>query len=507
MKHLKITVYSHHFSVTDLTERAKQLCLAFCRQFVQYGFVPVKGTMVRTPVKVFASATVDRGEFRFHINCLNNFKQNLVTKNWTEFMYEIIEVPMYEPAKVELIMKPQWVARDYQVPIIEYLQQQLPVSKLVGIATGRGKGFVSLMAMSKIGQRVCIIVRASYVEKWVEEILATYEINKEDILLIQGTPSLMKLLMMAKENRVTAKIIIISNMTFNNWMKQYEKFQEDTLDMGYDILPFEFFERLQIGVRLIDEIHQHFHGCFRTDTFTHVPQSIALSATMISDDPFIERMHELAYPVRNRYKDTQLIKYIHSHAIHYRFKKPDLIKTTEYGSNNFSMGAVEKSIMKHFPTMKNYFDLINYAIEISYLMCERKNKRMLIFAYSVDLISDLVIYLKKKYPQFDIRRYVSEDEYSNLMEADICVSTLGSSGTGVDIKDLTTVILTTSVNSIQSNVQGLGRLRKLEDGTPVNFYYFVSDDIDKSVQYHYSKKTMLLERCATFNEIYSGYVV
>lgn len=365
----------------------------------------------------------------------------------------------------------------------------------------------SLMAIAKIGQRFVLIVKAGFIEKWVNDILSTYYIEEEEICVVQGSKDLKKLVKRAVEGTVTEKAIIISNSTFQGWMKAYERFGEETKDIGYPINPYEMFEYLGAGVRLIDEVHMSFHLAFKTDLYTHVPVSIALSATLLSDDPFVSKMQSLAYPIHERYKTGPLKKYIDSNVVLYRFRKPEHIRTTEHGSNNFSMGMVEKCLTKHVPTLNNYFELINYTIQISYLQCKREKKRMLIFAYSVELITRLVAYLKYKYPQFDIRRYVAEDEFSNLLEADICVSTLGSAGTAVDIPDLTTVIQTTIVNSTSSNVQSLGRLRELSDGSPVSFYYFSCEDIPKSMQYDAAKRELLKERAKSFRPIYSGHVV
>ncbi len=502
-----ITIYSRHFSVDELTDKTRNICLSFSKKLIHYGFQPVKGQMVRTPLKVFASSNENRDSFRFHINNLKEFKEHVIIHRYSLNENEFIIEDEFEAVKVDLPIKPNWVLRDYQAPIADWLTLDEPRNKLVSIQTGKGKTVTALNAISRIGLRFAVIIKPAYTEKWIDDIMKTYDIDKEDILVIAGSASLMTLLMMAKENKVTAKAIIISNTTFNNWIRIYEKFKEETIDMGYACYPYEFFRTLQIGVRLIDEIHQHYHGCFRTDLYTHVKYTIALSATMVSNDSFITKMHLLAYPLSDRYKDIGLDRYINSYAIHFRFNKPELIKTTEWGSNNYSHNAVEKSIMKHIPTLNRYLELINYTIEISYLMQERKKKRLLIFAYSIDMIDKIVMYLQNKYRLADIRRYVAEDDYSNLIEADICVSTLGSSGTAVDIPDLTTVILTTTINSLQSNIQSLGRLRKLSDGCSTKFLYLVCDDIPKSLEYHSAKKKLLEQRAKTYTEVHSGRVI
>jgi superfamily II DNA or RNA helicase len=505
--HLTITLYSHHFSATRLSGRGRYICDSFALFYLEYGFIPTRGKMVKTALRVFAASTVERDEYRFHINQLPAFEEHLTRNNIIGSLVERLIKPMFEPAKVEFKVKEGWAPKDYQLPLIDYLVQDKPVSKLLGLQTGKGKSASCLFAMSQIGTRTVFIIKPGYIEKWIGDISKQYEIDKDDIMTVQGGQQLMSLLQLAKENKITEKIIIISNKTFQIWLKAYEKYKEESLDIGYACYPHEMHEQLKSGLRVIDEVHQDFHLNFKIDLYTHVKSSISLSATLITNNPFIYNMQKIAYPLGDRCRDIPLDKYIDSYSLIYRFNNPDMIKTTEYGSNNYSHNAVEKSIMKHIPTLNNYLALIDYSMQISFLAVKRPKKKLLLFAYTVDLIDIIVDYLKRKYPQFDTRRYVGEDDYADLIESDIAVSTLGSSGTAHDLADLTTVILTPSVDSLQANVQSLGRLRKLNDGYPVQFLYLVCLDIPKSLQYDKSKRIMLAQRAKSFREIHTGYVV
>lgn len=368
--------------------------------------------------------------------------------------------------------------------------------------------FCALSSIANLKKIPCIIVKPAYIEKWTEDLIKTYDLKIEDIMVVQGGKHLMALLNLAKEKKISYKAIIISNRTMQNWLTAHERNAEDAIEMGYEIPPYQFFEHVGAGVRLIDEVHQDFHFNFKMDLYTNVEAAISLSATLITNDPFVRSMHDTAYPPKDRCPSPELGNYISSFAVHYRFDKPDKIRTSEYGSNNYSHGAVEKSIMKHVPTLHAYLNLIDYTLCIGYANSKKKDKKCIIFAYSVDMCTAIAKHLEGKYPDYDVRRYVSEDPYENLMQADVIVSTLGSAGTAVDIPNLTNVILTTAVDSIQSNIQSLGRLRKLDNGeTTTEFHYFVCEDIPKHLEYHERKKQMLSQRAKTFIDVYSGHVV
>lgn len=465
--------------------------------------------MHRKAVKVFAAANADRTEFRFHINQLEEFKRLQFQMGYDNpALFQVVNVSVKETPSIEFMVKDKYRPYDYQVPLIEYLSKKDPKCKLVGLKTGAGKSLVAMKAIEVLKKIPCVIVKPAYIEKWVEDLIRTCDLTTEDIMVVQGGKHLMALINLVKEKKLTYKVVIISNRTMQNWLTTYEKSAEDAIELGYEIHPYQFFEHIGAGIRLIDEVHQDFHFNFKLDLYTNVEYAMSLSATLITNDPFLRNMHDVAYPPKYRCANPDLGNHISSFAVHYRFDKPDKIRTSEYGSNNYSHGAVEKSIMKHVPTLHAYLNLIDYTLCIGYGNSKKKDKKCIIFAYSVDMCTAIAKHLEGKYPDYDVRRYVSEDPYENLMQADVIVSTLGSAGTAVDIPNLTNVILTTAVDSIQSNIQSLGRLRKLDNGeTTTEFHYFVCEDIPKHLEYHERKKQMLSQRAKTFIDVYSGHVL
>lgn len=505
--HLWVTMYSHHFSVDRLTPRGRALVNIFAKNYVQYGWESSQGQSHRVALRVFAAATDDRTSYRFHINTLGDFREFLFNNLIEGELVEFVTHPIKPGKVVDLNIYPKWTARDYQIPIIEYLCKPEPVSKFVDLGTGLGKSFISMKAMAEFGKRIAVIIKPTYIEKWVDDIVKTYDIAHEDTLVIQGSAALMALLQMAKDGQLTAKVLIFSNRTFQNWVTAYEKYGNELLLMGYACLPHQYGEFLDIGVRLIDEAHQDWHFTFKLDLYTHVERSISLTATLINKDPFLNKTYQIAYPTSSRYTGAARDKYINAHAVNYRFDRPDKIRTTEFGRNTYSHAAFEKSVLRSPKTLNNYLKLIDYVIDIGFMACTRKEKKVLIFAATISMCTHITEFLKAKYPQYDVRRYVGEDEYSDLMDSDICVSTLGSAGTAVDIPNLTNEILTTAISSVQSNVQSLGRLRNLPDNHQVEFHYLVCNDIQKHLDYDREKKEMLEKRAKCFTRIHSGIVV
>jgi hypothetical protein len=433
---------------------------------------------------------------------MEHLENNGIRGNLVSFTKE--DLPL--SSDIELRMQDKWKLRDYQEPVAEYLLQKDIKNKMVTLQPGDGKTLISCWAMSKMNKIIVIIIKPAFIDKWIQDVLDKFILKKDEIVAVQGSEQLMSLLHLAKEGKLKQKVIIVSNRTYQNWLKLYERFTDQTLDIGYASIPDDFYKELKAGVRLIDEAHMDLHLGFKTDLYTNVEESISLSATMLSDNPFIDKMQNIMYPKLDRYKGGELKKYVESYAISYGLSNPDRINTTEYGSVNYSHGAFEKSILKNTEFTKNYIDLIQWVMDIGYFKMIKKDKKLAVFAASVDMCTRLTDHFKSKYPDLDIRRYCQDDPYENLIEPDIRFTTILSGGTAHDIPGLTNVILTIAISSIQANIQTFGRLRAIEDSN-VEFHYFVCKDLVKHINYHEEKIKMLQHRAKSFNIIDSRRTV
>lgn len=362
--------------------------------------------------------------------------------------------------------------------------------------------YCAMRAFSILAYRTVLIMRASFLTKWHDDIMRTCDLTADDVMVIQGGADLMALIDLAKCGMLTAKIILLSNKTYQNWIKLYENMREETLDAGYGCLPDQLYEVLGAGIRAIDEVHMDFHLNFKIDLYTHVPHSMSLSATLITEDRFVESMHDVAYPAIQRYKGDAYDRYVAARAVIYRLEYPNKVRTKAPGTGSYSHHEFEKSIIRREPTLRNYMNLIRQVVQGGFFRKDyRKGDRCIVFCISIDMCTRVTEFLKSIYPTMDIRRYVEDDPYENLMEAEISVSTLQSAGTAVDIDQLTTAILTIAIASSAGNIQGFGRLRNLKDGRTPEFYYFVCEDVRKHIDYHERKRVLLETRALSYKSL------
>jgi len=430
-----------------------------------------------------------------HRNQFTHLKHYLNMENYPLHIDETIDYTNYEIELYDYSLNEGWVPYEYQDKIIEFITDNKTKTKLIPIQTGKGKSLIALAALSKIKCRVGLIIQPTFIEKWVSDITTVLSVKINDILVIQGSKNLKLLIEMAQSDSLDDVFIIFSARTLQEFISSYEENPDDVFNF-YGITPIELFPLAKIGAVLLDESHMHFHALYKTLLYTNVKLQIGLTATLLSDNNVVKNTHNIMYPPITRYEDLAYDCYVDVYPIKYTINNNNikLIRTREFSSNNYSHQAFEKSIMK-VPFLKtNYFKLIKEIIENYYIESFLKDDKLIIFVASVDMATSLVAYINEIFPEYTCKRYCQEDPYSNAIEPDIRVTTVISAGTGIDIPNLRVAIQTIAISSTVSNIQTLGRLRKLKD-RDVKFIYLYSGQIAKHIEYHNKRK-----------EIFSGKV-
>lgn len=361
--------------------------------------------------------------------------------------------------------------------------------------------YCSLRGVSEAGYRTAIIVEGGMVTKWGGDVLKVLDIKSKNTLCVRGGNQLRGLIGMAGSKALDkVDVILISSNTMQDWITTHETLADrNNKDVGYGIEPSDFFEKLEIGHRLIDEVHKRFHFNFKLDLYTNTHMVTSLSATLFSYDKSLENFYQIAYPKADRYDGGELDKYIKTFGVMWRPARGRKIKTTEHGRATYSHIAVEKSIMRNKQLMDNYFEMIAQTLEQGYVPNYKPGNKAAIYVASTDMATALVKFLRVRFPKYTCERYASStgDPYANLLDPDLRVTTLGSGGTGHDIEGLTDTVLTVGIMSLQANIQVLGRLRFIAD-QDTRFYYLTCLDIEAQMRYHGLKIQLMEERAKSF---------
>ena len=378
--------------------------------------------------------------------------------------------------------------------------------------------FTSLKFAEGTNKRLFIVVLARYIEKWQSDVIENFGKDVK-LHLVKGGADFYRLLDLAKQeyemNTPLKKskfpdVVLISSNTFQRFLTSWEQAtHEEREEM---ICPHEIFEYMGTGLKILDEAHQHFHLNFKMDLYQHMPKAVYLTATLESNDSFMQRMYQLMWPLNTRDKVLAFHKYDIVHPILYRHAQPERIRCV--GGQGYSHVLYEQSIKRHKPSRRQYLDMIGDVVEDYFLPVYAKGRKMLIFCSLVETCELVSEYLLKRFKdqKWQISRFVAGDPKEVIDTNDITVSTLGKAGTALDIPGLIQVLMTVALSEPKANLQAKGRNRDLSskpgfEGITPKFFYFVGTDLPKHWQYHKEKETLFKDRTLAIQSINTPYVI
>lgn len=496
MQQVRIEVYSHAIKVIPRNKLVSQLCLQFCVPLIKYTTTRVveegqpawKGKLVEVPDCTYAVSPHDRSFFAFHIEQKDEFFNFLYRGGLKEYDIELVEIPLYKPAKANLVVRPKWSTRDYQKPVIDFMVEP-GVRKIIPVQTGKGKGYMSMAAAAEIGERLIVVTKGGYIDKWLAELKEVYKIRDDRILIIRGSKALMRALELARAGELDVDIILLSTDTLSQYIRGYEaSLNTELQDLYMD--PRLMYYVLRCGVRIIDEAHQMLHAYYKIDLYTHIPKAIYLSATIIGNDTLETKIHEIIYPKKHQFTSLEWDKYIDVIALYYNLRDPQKARYKDF-RKNYSHVMFEQYLMRNKKLLRGYLALIYNQLVINYIKPYKPKTKFMIFASTIEMCNVIVEHLRPLLAKdkLTVCRYVGEDDLDSCYEYDVWVTTPGSGGTAIDVPNLVGALSTCAISSNKLNIQMLGRLRRIKDYPEMSpvYLYLVCADIDKHVRYDNDK--------------------
>lgn len=494
-----LEVFSHGIRASNFNREAAKGLYAVCRSVTQWGLVKTGPRQFgRGMIKVFVGAAKDRSFFHFHRNQYDEIIHELLKGGLRRDQIREIHHDLYEPVRPNFRYHDARTPRDYQAPIIDYVVAP-GKTKVVTLPPGKGKTYIALKAISRIGERTFFCIQPKYQEKWIIDAKEAFDLKKGEIITVKGSKQLQQVIELAKIDELDAQIIICSNKTFQMYLKAYEKASGNLDAIGYGCHPIDFYRTLGIGLKVVDEVHESFHLNFRQDVYAHVPKTLSLSGTLESSDDFINQMTRIVFPLSERYQETLNNKHTIVRALCYHIDNVD--QRVSYINPTLQMYShvrFEQSIMKRKRFLSAYLEMVADIFYTQFLKRRQDGQKCLIFFSTVEMVSVMVELLQEQFPNLNIKRYVAGDVYEEMLRSEVIVSTIKSCGTAIDIPDLFLVLMTDALGSRQANLQAMGRLREMKNypGTDPEFLYLVCRDIEKHWEYHKKKE-----------EIFSGEVI
>lgn len=502
---MKIDVYSHGFSVSEIEPRNFAVINRMCRFMGHYEQQPnQQGRYDTVLTGVYGGGFADRSRFYFHINVLDKFIS--MVKDWTPdtTITETVH-PLYETDHVDIFRKDMRPPRNGQERAIQFVIDP-GSTKVICVEPGGGKTYILNQALVEISRRLGMVIKAQYLPKWEEDISKAHHVQEGDIAIIKGSVELIKLMNDALTGRLTAKYILISNSTYRPYLDLWETTNGGEM-FPYPLAPHELWGVLGCEVLAIDEGHQDFHFNHRCIVYSHVPKLVVLSGTIDPDNEFKHAVTRITFPPEVRFILPPIPPYLKITAYTYSFRDRNKIKWNNRGRPDYSQIALEKSLLGNKPLLAAYTQMIVNLVKDRHGKIWKHGRVGLVFAATKLMCTHLHKHVAKAYPDRRVLRFIGGDPYSNLSNADILISTTKSCGTAKDIPGLAYVIMTEAIGDTQANGQHVKRLRKPDDGpdyfTP-EFLYFLCEDIQQHAVYHRKKKEVFSKIALSHLVEYSG---
>ncbi len=507
MIRFKITKFTHSFKVQVQFQNDKYIVAEFAARLNEYQnvFNTRKKAVEKVYKATYASYSNVTLTYGFLLTLYNDFIDhcNFYKVKPDEISITILPVVIGAPITTELTSSFQ--LRDYQIPIASFVLENKKL-RVLPVQTGIGKSALSLYCIIKLNLRTTITTSAKHLGTWIKEIQWMYLDYADKIFLIKGKKDLVKIIQLAKDNNFHYDIILISNNTLLNYIKEYELLGYST----YGCEPHEFYELLKIGFRIVDEAHEFLHFNVRHTIETNVNKILFLSATIDGNDPFINRIYALLFPHSERYLKLAWDKYTIIKVVSYGLREPNLAMYN--GTRGYSHVMYEQWLMKDLNRLENYFKMISNLILMYYHKNYKVGQRLIIYVSTIKMTELLVLHLLtiSQLNNYKISEYTGIHEDTVLKEFDIIITTPNKCGSGKDIKGLVMVISTVAVIKKEKTIQMVGRLRSLNDQYPnldPVYYDLVCSDIPKHLYYTRVKQKTFCNLVKSFQLFKSSYLI
>lgn len=430
----------------------------------------VQGRMVMVTKKKYYGITEDNTSVFLHRNSFPGLLSYLNNVGITEDRVKIIDIAVPTAEAATFVMQSKYTLHDYQVIIKDDIINKHPHSARVDLQTGKGKTLTSLAAAAQLGVKTVVMLPPKYFGIWEDALKDTYDDIHLRFIRVSGSAELQAIIDRGIQDDLNdIDVFLVSNVTYRGYIDAFERLGDKIHTVGYNAPPPRFHEALKVGLQINDEIQEDPGLLFRTDMYTNVAKQIYLSATPFTGNPYVTKMIDLMLPESTMARLPIWDSYINTVGVLY--SEPD-IRSKDYLTpfkNTYNHARYETVMMKNPKRLLQYNTMVSRILYAQYIVDKQPEQKALLLCATVAFIEQLVEFLKGKYPELVINKHVSGSDFANLKTNDVTVSTIKSSGTGVDIKNLREVLLLQATDSKKDNIQILGRLRKLKlypDHTP-----------------------------------------
>ena len=352
---------------------------------------------------------------------------------------------------------------------------------LLNLPTGEGKTYVTSASLQFLSTKAIIITPIDKIKKqWYETFINMTDIQDGYICDISGSNVIKKLM---KQKTLKYKIYLVNHGTIIAYAKSN----------GWAAV-HEFFKHIKVGIKIYDEAHLNFENTLRIDLNTNTKRTIYLTATFERSDYKENYLFNTCFKnvIRYGYEVRQEIRrHIMYLAILYD-SRPSL---AEQGYMSTYRGFNKIRYAEYESNNDTFYEALAYAVKYF----KNMDGKMLILSSTIDLVDKITDFLNKSFDDLSVSSYhskLTEDEKDKAIQSDIISTTPKSAGTGVDIKNLRTVIMCEAYSSTVQADQVSGRLREYSDSDSTFYVELVDTGFKKVYNMYKGRLPVFKKKCS-----------
>ena len=320
----------------------------------------------------------------------------------------------------------------------------------VNLTTGAGKTYCATGTISCLGIRSIIITaQTGILNQWIDRILEYTNLPKSEIVMLNGSSTLYRIIQ-DKSSYTGKSIYLATHSTLQQFGSTY----------GWDKVGL-LFEKLGIGIKIIDEAHMSFLNTTMIDFFTNVWRTYYLTATPNRSDTIEDKIFQIYM------KNVPSISLFDSdndpHTGYISLKFNSNPKPSDITACNTSMYGLNRiAYVKYLMKNDRFWIMFDYIFAMIY----KAGGKALFYIGTNEAILTVKDRILHNYPELwnDVGVYTSivtdSDEKALAKEKRYILTTTKSAGAGEDIKHLKySVVLAEPFKSEVLARQSLGRTR------------------------------------------------
>ena len=398
----------------------------------------------------------------------------------------------YEPDKfdklsmIQMKIKPrderQVEALKFCVGADQYAPNRERSQIFLNLHTGVGKTFVAIAVFAFYRVKTMMITYSlDWIQQWKERILQYTDVREDEIYIIAGKASIVKLMNGLHDPR-KIKFYLVSHDTISSYAKAN----------GWNRV-HDLFKMLRIGIKIYDESHLYFDNTMMIDNFSDVWKTYYLTATPMRSDRDQDRIYQRSYEKVPKLSLFDEDKDPHTEYISIHFNSNPTPFDISACQNMY--GFNRNKYTDYLVTRPNYFKILRVIMEIISTNTSPEGK-VLVYIGTNYAIGITYNWLHYYFPQVPIGIYTSavpKEMKRAQLDNKIILSTTKSAGEALDLSGLEmTIVLNEPFKSPKLAIQSLGRTRAKDTK-----YIEVVDNGFKAINAFFRAKQSVFETYAT----------